>query len=189
MELDFKEIEKLAKNTLSEKRFHHTECVVKQARKLAGIYGCDERKAAIAAWLHDICKEQKTSDQLQWLTKFGIMLDDIQLAQPKTWHGMAACGFMQQELGIDDKEILHAVAVHTTACGNMSKLDEIIYLADLTSEERDYPDVEHMRNLAETAGTGPAMKAAMQYILGDLIERGVSISKDSFEAYNYYTRF
>lgn len=186
MEYDLNKLEKLAKDTLSEKRFHHTQCVVKQAVKLAEIYGCDSHKAAVAAWLHDICKEQKSSEQLQWLTKFGIMLDSVQLKQPKTWHGMAACGFMKEKLGITDKQILHAVACHTTGSGDMSTFDEIIYLADLTSEERDYPDVQLMRDLAENAGTGQAMKAALQYIIGDIVKRGMSISRDSFEAYNRY---
>ncbi|MCI8648753.1 MAG: HD domain-containing protein [Anaerotruncus sp.] len=188
MEYDLKKLEKLAKSTLSEKRFHHTACVVKQAYKLAKFYGCDVYKAEVAAWLHDICKEMKQEEQLKWLTKYGIILDSIQRSQPKTWHGMAACGYMKFELGIEDEEILRAVRYHTTACGEMHMLDEVIYLADLTSEERDYADVKHMRKLAETAAK-PAMKYAMCYALSDLVERGQGISRDSFEAYNYYIQF
>lgn len=185
MAYDMKKLEKVAKKMLSPKRFHHTACVVRQAEKLAGIYGCDEEKAKAAAWMHDICKEMKPAEQLQWLTKFGIILDDVQRSQPKTWHGMAACGYMRDQMDIIDKEILRAVRYHTTACGDMHKLDEIIYLADLTSEERDYPDVARMRKLAES-GLAPAMRAAMIFALSDLVSRGLGISRDSFEAYNYY---
>lgn len=185
LEYDLTELEQLAKKTLSEKRFHHTGCVVKQACKLAHIYGCDEQKAAVAAWLHDICKEQKQEEQLQWLTKFGIMLDDVQKKQPKTWHGMAACGYMKHRLHIDDPEILEAVFCHTTGSGHMSVLDEVIYLADLTSAERSYPDVENMRRLAETA-LAPAMRAAMIFAVEDLVSRRLGISRDTLDAYNRY---
>lgn len=186
MGYDMKKLEKVAKKLLSPKRFHHTECVVRQADKLARIYGCDPEKAMVAAWMHDVCKEMKPAEQLQWITKFGIILDSVQQSQPKTWHGMAACGFMRFEMGISDAEILRAVQYHTTACGDMHKLDEVIYLADLTSSERDYPDVERMRVLAEEAGTVQAMRAAMIFALSDLVARGIAISRDSFEAYNYY---
>lgn len=186
MRYDMKKLEKTAKKMLSSKRFHHTECVVKQAEKLARIYGYNTEKAMVAAWMHDICKEMKQAEQLQWLTKFGIMLDSIQQSQPKTWHGMAACGFIKFEMGISDEEILRAVRYHTTACGDMKPLDEIIYLADLTSEERDYADVGRMRKLAEEAGLGVAMREAMIFALEDLVTRGLGISQDSFEAYNHY---
>ncbi len=183
-----KKLEKLAKETLSEKRYHHTRCVVEQAQKLAKIYGCDEQKAMVAAWMHDICKEMKPDEQLQWLTKYGIILDSIQRSQPKTWHGMAACGYVQEKLGIQDKAILDAIRYHTTACGHMKTLDEVVYLADLTSADRDYPDIQYMRQLAQTA-IKPAMKYAMQYALRDLVDRGLGISEDSFLAYNYYAQF
>ncbi|MBE6907172.1 MAG: HD domain-containing protein [Ruminococcaceae bacterium] len=188
MEYDFQQLDKLAKEMLSDKRYYHTRCVVDQAEKLARIYNCDLEKAMTAGWLHDICKEMPREEQLQWLTKYGIILDSVQQDQPKTWHGMAACGFMKWKLGIYDEDVLQAVRYHTTACGNMTLLDEVVYLADLTSKDRSYPDIEKMRTLAEIA-VGPAMKYAMCYILGDLISHERGISRDSFEAYNYYIKY
>ena len=98
---------------------------------------------------------------------------------------MAACGYIRETLGIDDPEILHAIRYHTTACGAMTALDEVVYLADLTSEDRDYKDILPMRALAETA-LRPAMKEAMRFALRDLVERSLGISRDTFEAYNAY---
>lgn len=185
---DMKQLEKLAEKTLSEKRFYHTRCVAERAARLATLYGCDVQKAETAGWLHDICKELPREAQLQWLTKYGIILDSIQKGQPKTWHGMAACGFMKLELGILDPEILHAVRYHTTACGNMTKLDEVVYLADLTGIDRRYPDADKMRALAEQ-GLRPAMKEAMRFAVGDLVERSLGISPDTYEAYNFYVNY
>ena len=187
MAYDFDKLDRLAKKILSEKRYHHTRCVVEQAKKLAHIHGCDAEKAMVAGWVHDLCKEMPMQQQLKWLTKYGIILDSVQQTQPKTWHGMAACGYLKCELGIDDPDILHAVRYHTTACGEMSRLDEVVYLADLTSADRDYPDILMMRRLAESALV-PAMKEAMRYAMRDLVDRSLGISRDTFEAYNSYMK-
>ncbi|MDD4759411.1 MAG: bis(5'-nucleosyl)-tetraphosphatase (symmetrical) YqeK [Bacteroidaceae bacterium] len=188
MKYDFNRLDKLAKKTLSKQRYYHTQCVVNQAEKLAEIYGCNKKQAKAAGWLHDICKEMPREEQLQWLTKYGIILDSVQKKQPKTWHGLAACGFCKFKLGIDDEELLNAIRYHTTACGNMSLLDEVVYLADLISADRTYPDIDKMRKLAQT-NIEQAMKYALCYSLSDLIHHEREISHDSFAAYNYYIKF
>lgn len=188
MEYNLNQLDSLAKSKLSIQRYYHTQCVVKQADKLAEIYGCNRNQAKIAAWLHDICKEMPKEEQLQWLTKYGIILDSVQQKQPKIWHGMAACGFCKYELKICDQSILNAIRYHTTASENMSMLDEVVYLADLTSDDRTYPDIDKMRKLAETE-IGPAMKYALCYSLSDLIKHEQGICHDSFTAYNYYIKF
>ena len=51
------EAKRLAKKNLSPKRYEHTCNVRKLAVKLAKAHGADEKKAALAALLHDIAKE------------------------------------------------------------------------------------------------------------------------------------
>ena len=67
----------------------------------------------------------------------------------------------------------------------MTRFDEVIYLADLTSADRDYPDVDRMRRLAES-GLLEAMREAMRFAVGDLVDRSLGISQETFEAYNAY---
>lgn len=61
------------------------------------------------------------------------------------WHGYAASILCQTQWGVTDPEILSAIECHTTGKQNMSLLDKIIYMADMTSAERDYPGVEALR--------------------------------------------
>ena len=61
----------------------------------------------------------------------------------------AGAEYIRQQLGIEDEDIINAVRYHTVARAGMSRLEQIIYLADLTSSERDYPDVERMRRLSD----------------------------------------
>ena len=53
-----------------------------------------------------------------------------------------ARSFLEQVLQVKDADILDAVRYHTTARAGMSRLERVLYLADFTSADRDYPDVD-----------------------------------------------
>ena len=55
---------------------------------------------------------------------------------------MSGEAYLRNILGITDHEVLDAVRYHTTAKKNMSLTAKILYLADFTSADRDYEDVE-----------------------------------------------
>ena len=44
--------------------------------------------------------------------------------------------------------MLDAIRYHTTGRAGMTKLDKIIFLSDMISAERDYPEVEELRRLS-----------------------------------------
>ena len=142
-----KEAKAMAKATLSDKRYQHTANVKKMAVKLAQKYGEDPEKAALAAWLHDLAKEKPRDELLRILGENAIMADNAEKRPPQVWHGICAAILAQKEWGVDDPEILNAVACHTTGRPGMTKLDEILFLADMTSAERDWSGVEALRRL------------------------------------------
>ena len=67
----------------------------------------------------------------------------------------------------------------------MTLLEKIIYLADLTSDDRDYPDVDKVRRLAFSS-LDQALLYSFVYIIGELLKKGQPICKDTYEAYNFY---
>ena len=81
--------------------------------------------------------------------------------------------------------MLGAIRWHTTGHANMTKLEKIVYLADLTEEGRHYPDVAEMRRLAD-ASLDEAMLYALSYTIGKLARRRRTICRDSWQAYNEY---
>ena len=66
----------------------------------------------------------------------------------KNLDGAAAAILAQTQYGVDDGEILSAIRCHTTGRPGMTKLDKIIYLADMASYERTYPEAEQLRRHA-----------------------------------------
>ena len=65
----------------------------------------------------------------------------------------------------------------------MSPLEKTVYLADLTSADRDYPDAEYTRALSEKDPDG-AILYSLQYILGEMLRQGKMLHPDSVECYN-----
>lgn len=173
---------KMLKENLTEKRFYHTLCVAKEAVRLAEKYGVNTEKAFLAGLLHDICKDMDKEIQLQLFKEFGIMLDSVVLNAPKLWHSYLGAAYIKNKLGINDEEIINAVKYHTTARKGMAPLEKIIYLADFTSEERDYEGVEDMRR-AVNISVEKAMYEALKFSVEDLKEKGATIHKDTLAAY------
>ncbi|MEG2843099.1 MAG: bis(5'-nucleosyl)-tetraphosphatase (symmetrical) YqeK [Ruthenibacterium sp.] len=139
------EARKLAKKNLSEKRFIHTMNVKNLAVQLAQNNGVDADKAALAALLHDIAKELPRQKLLQILAENDIIAGNTSERPLPIWHGVVASILAQTEYGVDDAEILSAIRCHTTGKANMNTLDKIIYMADMASAERTYPEAENLR--------------------------------------------
>ena len=104
----------------------------------------DERQQTIfcAALLHDIAKELPRDRLLQIFTENAIIAGNAAQRPAPVWHGAAAAILAQTQYGVDDGEILSAIRCHTTGRPGMTKLDKIIYLADMASYERTYPEAE-----------------------------------------------
>ena len=175
------EAKRLAKKNLSPKRYEHTCNVRKLAVKLAKAHGADEKKAALAALLHDIAKELPRDRLLQIFTENAIIAGNAAQRPAPVWHGAAAAILAQTQYGVDDGEILSAIRCHTTGKAGMSKLDKIIYLSDMISAERDYPEVYELRRLAEE-DLDKAVCTAVEKNIGWMRECGKSIDPLSLEA-------
>lgn len=176
---------KMLKDTLSEKRYIHSINVAKRAKELAEIYNESESRAEFAGLLHDCCKCRSDAELLQMINASDIILDEIELKSPKVWHATAGYLFLKNELKITDDDILNAVRYHTTGRSNMSVLEKIIYLADLTSDEREYPNINLVRKLSEK-NLDEAMLYHLKFIISDFVSKNIPICKDTFFAYNSF---
>ncbi len=173
------------KNRLSGKRFQHSCNVARSARQLAQQYGADLEKAYFAGLVHDVCKEIPYEEQFALMNEGTFTPDLAEMHSKKLWHGIAGANFIQQEFSIEDRDILCAVRYHTVGRANMSLLEEIIYIADMISEERDYKGVDKMRRLAQK-DLDAAMLEALQDALNSVLKKNGLLSQNTIEAYNFY---
>ena len=180
--MDYAEAKKLVKARLSEKRWTHTKNVKKMAVKLAKRWGADPEKAAMAAILHDSAKELPKSELLQIFADNAIIAENAPARPSPVWHGIAAAILAQTQWGVSDPEILSAIRCHTTGKPDMSKLDKIIYLADMTSAERDWSGVNKLRKL-ERNDLDAAMLVALKQTNDFVLSQGKPLDPMSKAAY------
>lgn len=183
---DYAKYKAILEKRLNPKRYHHSLCVADEALRLARKYGCDTKKAYLAGLLHDITKNATQEEHLHIFDKFDIMLNSVEKNAEKLWHAISGAAYIEYELGITDKDIITAVRYHTTAREGMSLLEKILYLADYTSADRDYDDVDIMRQKVEIS-IDAAMDYALTYTINDLVERRKLLHLDTVKAYNENT--
>ena len=183
---NYAEYKAILEKRLNPKRYHHSLCVADEALRLAKKYGCDTKKAYLAGLLHDITKNATAEEHLHIFDKFDIMLNSVEKNAEKLWHAISGAAYIEYELGITDKDIITAMRYHTTAREGMSLLEKILYLADYTSADRDYDDVDIMRQKVEIS-IDAAMDYALTYTINDLVERRKLLHLDTVKAYNENT--
>lgn len=171
------------KNNLSKKRYNHSVNVANAAAKLAERFGGDKDRAYTAGLLHDIAKEMPAGHQLELVMKSDLDVNVIETRTTALYHAIAGAELVQTLFNIHDYEIINAIRYHTVACKNMSKLAQIIYLADLISDDRDYKDVKRMRKYCEQS-LEKGMLEALKFSLVDSVNKGNTISQSTLEAYN-----
>lgn len=175
---------KLIEERLSDYRYHHSLCVADAAKKLAVLYGADVHKAEIAGILHDVMKESDLSEQLDVIEKAGMTITDFEKSCPKFYHQISGAAYAKAVLGIEDDEIIDAIRYHTTGRSGMTLMDEIIYLADFISADRNYEDVDIMREKVEQ-GKAQGLLYATAYTIKINVIKGSLLHPDTVNAYNW----
>lgn len=177
----FPEWRRLIESRLDDARIYHSVCVSRAARHLALRYAADAEKAELAGLLHDVMKNEPPESQKELIERGGHKIEGWETQ--KVWHAMAGEAYLRLEKGITDAEILSAVRYHTTGRAGMTLMDKIVYLADFISDDRVYPDVNTVRELAEES-LEKAIAYTCAYTIRTLIQRGSPIHTDTVECYN-----
>ncbi len=181
----FDEITEYNEAHLNSKRQKHVKGVVKTAEKLAKIYDVDVDKARIAAVCHDMFRWVKDEKLAKFVELLG--LDDKYKDSPNLAHSKLASAILKRDYDMNDEDVLNAISYHTTGRANMSKLEQIIYLADAIEPNRSYPSVEELRKLAKQ-NLGLACLTSLKSTVKFLEDQGKEIDQDTLEAVQYFER-
>ena len=180
--MDLKQAKELVRSRLSDKRYEHTINVKKMAVKLAKHYGTDPEQAALAALLHDAAKELPKDEMRAIMQAYPQYAQGGEARPTPVWHGICAAILARTEWGVTDEAVLSAIACHTAGKAGMTQLDKILYLADMTSAERDWPGVEKLRKL-ELKDLDAAMLAALKQTNDFVLSQGKPLDPMSKAAY------
>ena len=132
--------------TLSPHRLSHTLSVAETAVSLAARFGENPCQAHLAGMLHDCAKGLDAPTLLQLIRSGGISADEVELSMPALLHAPAGAALAREQYHVTDAAVLSAIRWHTTGRRNMTRLEKIIYLADMIEPERaDFPGLDEIR--------------------------------------------
>ena len=185
-----------AREHMGEKRFRHTEGVAAEALRLGSIYLPDELDALeTAAWLHDISKDLDHNAQLQYCTRFDIILDKYQKRAPGVLHAITGADTAERALpDLVDRNVKSAIRYHTTGRENMTVFESVIYLADYIEPGRRHESCRELRRyFYRDAGKkdkrehlADTMIMSFDMTVRYLTETGALIDADTVSARNWF---
>lgn len=146
---------------------------------LAARHGLDPGEAALAALLHDMCKEVHPKVIRTELEDLGAGIPAEDRDFPRIWHGLYAAEDARRQYGIEIPEVLEAVALHTTSDAGVGPLTKALYVADFTEPNREIKAAPAILRLAMDdleAGYREALAAKTRHVVakrGALNARGV----------------
>lgn len=147
--MELEKITEIVKERLSEKRFNHSRCVMERCEEIAKqIKYNDIETAKKVGIAHDIAKEIPNEEKIEYTKKNNIGIDEIELSNPTLLHAKIGADIAIKEFGFS-KDMAKAIRAHTTGIENMSILDKILFIADRTSKERGFSDIEYLNSLLE----------------------------------------
>lgn len=142
------EILQVLTQQVSPSRLEHCIRVEHIAQKLGPRFGVMPGLITPAALFHDLCREYDQELLLKLAVNFGIVIDDIEKAEPLLLHGLVGAVIIKNNFGITDPEILEAISFHITGGPGIGPLAQLIYIADFIEPGRTFPAARILREEA-----------------------------------------
>lgn len=136
------------KSALEKSRFGHTMGVCRLAVQMAQRFGENRKKAYTAALLHDCAKNIPKDKMYEMCREYGVGLDEFELCNPALVHAKLGAYLAEHAYGIKDPDIINAVKWHTLGRCEMSRLEKIIFVADMAEEGRRFEGALPLRKAA-----------------------------------------
>ena len=172
-------------NSMSVQRMAHTLCVAYAARHLAALHGEDMEKAAAAGLLHDCAKGMDQTAMQEYVRKHGLNVERAILASGALLHAMVGAHMARYTYGVEDEQVLSAIACHTLGKVPMSRLDMIVYLADKIEPGREeYSGLYELRRLAES-DLAAAVLLSLQQTASYVKDRGKTLHPASSQTIDW----
>lgn len=185
MKYSIAELVDVLRDTLSEHRFSHSLGVAECAGELAFRFQCDVDKAYLAGLLHDCAKNRCGEEMLRIADEAGIRVSEAEAARPVSLlHARLGAFIARRDYGVEDGEVLHAIARHQWGDENMTALDKIVGLADGIEPMRQGQEVERIRKLAETDLDAAYLEKHIFYMMNAL-RNGHYLPERKVKTYNW----
>lgn len=164
IKMNLQQIQNEIKKKLSEKRYYHSECVMERCEELGKKFDFDIEIAKKVGISHDIAKELTDEEKIKYCAEKNIEVDEMEKKNISLLHAKIGANMVKELFGFNE-QMCFAIRAHTTGLPQMDMLSKILFIADRTSKERNFPDIEYLNQLLEEG-----IDKAVLYILDKKIE-------------------
>ena len=130
-------IEETVRETLNMARFLHSRNTALLAVDLCRRFDLDPDAGYLAGIAHDLCKQLDVKQIMKLVKTDGMRISSLEKGKPGLMHGRAAAVLLMERFNIHNKDILEAIAFHTSGSENMGPLAKVIYIADKAEVSRN----------------------------------------------------
>lgn len=141
------EIRIFAQEHVKKSRYEHSIRVAETCARLCRMFALDDDVGYLAGVGHDMCKDFSDQELFYLAAKDGNSIIPYEKRNPALLHGKAAAVLMKEKFGIEDKDILEAVAYHTSGVMGMCDLSKCLFIADKIEPGRPQSTDEYRERL------------------------------------------
>ena len=174
------------KTKLDPMRYEHSLSVSFTCMNLAMRYGYDIDKAELAGLMHDCGKRFADEIILKKCISHKIPVTDAEMKALPVLHAKYGAWLAENKYGIEDPEIISAIACHTTGKADMSVLDKIVYIADyIEPNRREIPGLSKIRQIV-FQNIDQAICLSSERTIRYLEDNGNKIDPMTIKTYEFY---
>ena len=113
-----------------------------------------------------------------------IAYGPIEHAMPLLLHAYLGAARVRECYDVDDDAICQAIYRHTVGGRGMTRLDKIVWFADMIEPNRAYPEVEMLRKLSREASLDEMLLVGLTESIKFVAQKGTMLHPDTIAARN-----
>jgi len=175
-------VEEEARRALTTERFLHSRNTALLAHDLCRRFGINPMAGYLAGIAHDLAKQADSKTLLKLVKEDGLPVTELEKEKPNLLHGRAAAVLLKERFCIHNKDVLEAVAFHTSGKENMCSLAKVIYIADKVEVSRNIDSA--LRKMCVTEELDSILYAVLKKQIGKLQSKSLNLSEDTLRLLN-----
>jgi nicotinate-nucleotide adenylyltransferase len=170
-------VEAAVQRNLNTERYLHSRSTALHAVDLCRRFGVDPRDGYLAGIAHDFAKQMDSRRLIDIAEKAGFEITDLEKGKPTLLHGKVGAVLLREHLSIHNKDVLDAIASHTSGNSIMEPLAKIIYIADKTESTRHIDPA--FRKMCKEADLDSLLYAVLEKTIVKLRAKKLELSEDT----------
>lgn len=142
-----KRIKKYTKESVSQSRYEHSLRTAETCQKFCEKYGLDGKIGYLAGIAHDMCKKLSPEKMISLAKEDGRPVSLLEEANPSLLHGRAASVLIQKKFGVNDRDVIEAIANHTFGHKGLCDLAKLLFVSDKIEPGREHVDEKYMKSI------------------------------------------